>query len=118
MLLTLLVVFAIGCSSDDKLTENYWIYDDPIIVEGRHALMCKLGCDGDPVISNVAEVQWNDKVIMVTTRSDKHYLILAKGERLKCCNGDSILGPMDDQQFQEQIGKGDFGDELKTKKYD
>ena len=46
----------VGCSNDDHLTEHYWIYDDPIVVEGSQALMCKLGCSGDPIISNIVEV--------------------------------------------------------------
>lgn len=107
---------AAGCSSDDHLIESYWVYDDPIVLEGRHALMCKLGCPGDPMISNIVEVQWNERTILVTKSNGQHYMILAKGERLQCCSGDSIIGPLDEAEFQKRIEH--TGGHLKTKKYE
>jgi len=108
----------VGCSNDDHLTEHYWIYDDPIVVEGSQALMCKLGCSGDPIISNIVEVQWNDRAILVATSNGLHYMILAKGEHLQCCSGDSVIGPLDAQTMLMRIKHTDLGGSLKTKKYD
>jgi hypothetical protein len=65
--------------------------------------MCKLGCAGDPMISDIAEVQWNDRAILVTKSNGQHYMILAKGEQLQCCSGDSIIGPLDETEYQRRI---------------
>lgn len=118
LVVILISAMTVGCSTDDHLTENYWIYDDPIVVDGRHALMCKLGCDGDPIISDVVEVQWNDKVIMVTTRSGRHYVIIAKGNKLECCNGDSVIGPLDNGQLLSWIKQDGSDDVLMKRTYE
>ena len=112
------LLFSVACSTDDHLIESYWIYDDPIVLEGRHVLMCKLGCAGDPMISDIVEVQWNDRTILVTKRNGQHYMILAKGEKLQCCSGDSIIGPLDETEYQRRIEHTDLRGHLKTKKYE
>lgn len=107
-----------GCSSDDHLIDGYSVYDDPIVLDGRHALMCQLGCAGDPMISNIVEIQWNDKAILVTNSNGQHYMILAKGERLQGCSGDPIIGPWDEAEFQKRMEHTDIGGHLNSKKYE
>lgn len=58
-------------------------------------LKCKLSSDNDPIIDSVHIVYWNDSTIIIE-RKAKHdnWIINAFDNNLKCCNNDTVVGPV------------------------
>ncbi|MFZ6663664.1 hypothetical protein [Peijinzhouia sedimentorum] len=108
-----------GCIDGSTiLIDEYRIYPQDEFGDG-HYLICKLGCDGDPKIQNIASVGWNDRFIIVGKKGAQKswYVIKAKGEKLKCCNGDVLTGPLSEQELKEYIEREAVG-ELKEKSFE
>jgi hypothetical protein len=105
------VVTCCGCFFDGgskfEITDSYQVYEND---SGQFQLVCKLGCEGDSLIENVKMIEWNDKAILVKTKKeDELYLVVAKGEKLLCCNRDIHLGPfkqssLDSIKIQYEVG--------------
>lgn len=91
-----LLFFFISCSSTNiKLVDYYYIYS-PDDYYATHYLKCKLSSNHDPVIDSVRVVYWNDSTIIIGREGRKYnwWVIKASGEKLKCCNNDSVIGPV------------------------
>jgi len=89
----ILVFFLISCSPTSiKLIDDYYIYS-PDDYYATHYLKCKLSSDHDPVIDSVRAVYWNDSTIIIRRegRTYNWWVIKSSGEKLKCCNNDSII---------------------------
>lgn len=107
--LMLLLMPLAGCfESSTELVDEYRIYPQDGFGSGYY-LICKLSCDNDPKIENVESVKWNDQFIVVKKEREKSqeswYVIEAKGEKLKCCNGDTITGPLTQQEMTDYLAK-------------
>lgn len=120
--LVIVILFAMplsGCfDSSITLIDEYRIYPQDEFGDG-HYLICKLGCEGDPKIQNIASVEWNDRYIVVRKKDAQKpwYVIKAKGEKLKCCNGDILTGPLSEQELKEYLESEDVG-KLKEKSFE
>ena len=105
-----------GCfNSPTTLIDYYRIYPQDEFGDG-HYLICKLGCERDPKIQNIAFVGWNDRYIVVRKKDAQKpwYVITAMGEKLKCCNGDILTGPLSEQEMKEYLESEDVGNLQQT----
>lgn len=106
--LTIVILFALplsGCfDSSTTLIDEYRIYPQDEFGNGYY-LMCKLGCKGDPKIQNIASIEWNDRFIVIKNKDSQKlcYIIKAKGEKLKCCNEDILIGPLSEQELKKYL---------------
>ena len=85
----------VSCSSTGiKLVDEYYIYP-PDEYYNSYYLKCKLSSDNDPIIDSVHIVYWNDSTIIIE-RKAKHdnWIINAFDNNLKCCNNDTVVGPV------------------------
>jgi hypothetical protein len=63
-------------------------------------------------------IEWDDKIMFIINSQGSitnHYILLAKGEQLTCCNGDSLKGPMNDIAFKSTVARLELPVELKNK---
>ncbi len=113
MIILIVVLIMLPCCSDNSiaLIDEYRIYPQDEFGEGYY-LICKLGCKGDPKIENITTVKWNNSFILVKVKNPLNhwYIIKAKGEVLKCCNNDTLIGPFSKEQMEsyldgEKVGK-------------
>ena len=91
----ILLSFLVSCSSTGiKLVDEYYIYP-PDEYYNSYYLKCKLSSDNDPIIDSVHIVYWNDSTIIIE-RKAKHdnWIINAFDNNLKCCNNDTVVGPV------------------------
>lgn len=88
------VIFLIqGCSSPTTIEDYYTLYPPDEWYDGYY-LMCKLSSNDDPLILNVDYIRWSNKMIIVRQKDSIWWVIKAKGESLKCCNQDELIGPL------------------------
>lgn len=63
------------------------------------SFMCKLACGSHPKIADAQNVQWNDRTIIVKNKNSnlesEWYIFHSSAEKIKCCQGNQILGPID-----------------------
>ena len=91
----ILLSLLVSCSSTGiKLVDEYYIYP-PDEYYNSYYLKCKLSSDNDPIIDSVHIVYWNDSTIIIE-RKAKHdnWIINAFDNNLKCCNNDTVVGPV------------------------
>lgn len=91
----ILLSLLVSCSSTGiKLVDEYYIYP-PDEYYDSYYLKCKLSSDNDPIIDSVHIVYWNDSTIIID-RKAKHdnWIINAFDNNLKCCNNDTVVGPV------------------------
>ena len=107
-----------ACSRRDDIIDEYKVYQQTQ-VDGENVLMCKRACREDAVIANVRKIEWSDRAIFITTiqgSDTSKYILLAKGEQLACCSGDSLIGPLDHTVFTTTVARLKLPVELKNKK--
>lgn len=106
----ILFFFLISCSPTSiKLVDDYYIYS-PDDYYATHYLKCKLSSDHDPVIDSVRAVYWNDSTIIIRRegRTYNWWVIKSSGEKLKCCNNDSIIGPISEHFVKAYMANTKF----------
>lgn len=86
------------------------------VSKGRNIFYCKLGFPGDPFINHVKYIEWNNKLIKIITEEEDHYIIKAKRQSLCCGCGDEILGPLNKEDYQEELIKIRQSQTLKNNK--
>ena len=106
----ILLYFFISCSSTSiKLVDDYYIYS-PDDYYTTYYLKCKLSSDQDPVIDSVHVVCWNDSTIIIGRGREIYnwWIIKASSEKLKCCNNDSVIGPVSDHFVKAYMRNAKF----------
>ncbi len=68
--------------------------------DGKHwQFWCKLGCGSHPNILDVQKVLYNENTIIVANKNrqqeNEWYLFHSKQSKIKCCHGNTIVGPID-----------------------
>jgi hypothetical protein len=112
------ILFLAACG---KLPDNFQFFDQVNLPDGINykVLMCKLGCKNDPIINNVYSVEWNEKnmyVVQHINKNENYFLIKARGEKLSCCNNDSLLGPFSMIEFKVVLKKLHLPENLPNKR--
>jgi len=116
-IIILTLLSASGCRENPvKLVDDYRIYKQDEFGNG-HYLICKLSCRNDPEIENIIYVKWNRKYIILETKYQSWFIIKAKGAKLKCCNGDKLIGPLTRKELDEFLNNINFRD-FKEKSFD
>ena len=87
--------------------------------DGEHwQFMCKLGCADHPKILDVQKVSWNERTIIVQNKNYMQtmewYIFHSKQEKIKCCHGNIILGPIDSLSMKKFLNEKSV-ERLKTK---
>jgi hypothetical protein len=54
-----------ACSRQEDIIDEYKVYQQAPQVDGENVLMCKLGCEKDPLIANVKTIEWDDKAMFI-----------------------------------------------------
>lgn len=98
-----------SCNSNPfVVTDNYVIYSEDEYGNGYY-LKCKLGCDQDARIEYVKSIKWSDKYLFVQQKNGEQniqwYIIEAKGEKLLCCNNDTLIGPFTEKQVEKYMSE-------------
>lgn len=90
-------------------TPSYYIYS-PDDYYTTYYLKCKLSSDQDPVIDSVHVVCWNDSTIIIGRGREKYnwWIIKASSEKLKCCNNDSVIGPVSEHFVKAYMRNAKF----------
>jgi hypothetical protein len=99
--------------SSFEITDNYIVKPigvpiftgDDFGTKGWH-LFCNPGCDYDVKIDNIKTVHWNKRHIVIEQQENEKpnwYLIIAHGEELRCCNRDTIIGPVSKVELDSLI---------------
>jgi len=102
--LTIIFILITGCESKFQLQDNYYLYPDDEFGNGYY-LMCNPGCSDFESLQYITRLQWNEKYIIVNTVKKGWFVIKARGTELKCCNNDSLIGPMDSIEIEKYITK-------------
>ena len=91
----ILLSLLVSCSSTGiKLVDEYYIYP-PDEYYNSYYLKCKLSSDNDPIIDSVHIVYWNDSTIIIERKAKyDNWIINAFDNKLKCCNNDTVVGPV------------------------
>ena len=87
--------------------------------DGVHwQFMCKLGCADHPKILDVQKVSWNDRTIVIQNKNQKRkmnwYIFHSPQSKIKCCHGNTILGPIDSLSMVNFLDENNVK-KLKTK---
>lgn len=82
-----------GCNSPTTIEDYYTLYP-PDEWHDDYYLMCKMSDSNDPLILNVDYIKWSTKMIAVKQKNSNWWIIKAKGDSLKCCNQDKLIGPI------------------------
>ena len=106
----ILLSLLVSCSSTGiKLVDEYYIYP-PDEYYNSYYLKCKLSSDNDPIIDSVHIVYWNDSTIIIRRegRTYNWWVIKSSGEKLKCCNNDSVIGPVSEHFVKAYMANTKF----------
>lgn len=102
-IILLLILF----SSCIEQPDNYKVYYDSMIPGlENNVLMCKLACNSDAIIDGVKKIEWSDKemyVLQKKNEQENYFILIAKGQKLTCCNNDIIIGPLTLYEFKTKI---------------
>ncbi len=85
----------LSCASGFKIIDYYEVLQTD---DNTYTLLCKLSCENDPNITDVNKIYWSDTLMVVET-IDHFYVIKAKKEKLGCCNGDEVIGPLSEKNI-------------------
>ena len=89
------------------MPDYYGVYKDPInSTLDFNVLMCKLSCKSDVLIDAVKKVEWSESEIYVhqiKNNVSQYFVVRAKASKLKCCNGDTTIGPMTLMEFESKV---------------
>jgi len=101
------------------LTDYYRVYPPDGFGDGYY-LVCKLSCKGDVKIENIKSIRWSDRIIIVEKSSDEEewYIVVPKGNKLMCCNRDSLVGPLSEGEVMRFLGSDNDMSLLKVKVFE
>lgn len=95
-----LLLLLSGCFTGRQfLIDYYEISWGDFYTQGRkgYCIGCQIRGESDKIIENIKSVKWNNKIIVVeqdNTDNENWFVIIAKGEALKCGNNDQTYGPL------------------------
>ena len=102
-----IILLFILFSSCTELPDYYEVYYDSMMPGlENNVLMCKLACKSDAIIDGVNKIEWSDKEMYVLRKKsakENYFIIIAKGQKLTCCNNDMIIGPFTLNEFKSKI---------------
>ena len=89
----LVVITLTRCIRVFQVTDNYFVHSANEFGNGYY-LFCNPSCEYDAFIENLKSIKWDKKHIIVEQQENgktNWYMIIAKGEKLMCCNSDTII---------------------------
>lgn len=95
VILSLIIVIMSGCNSPIRI-EDYYILYPPDDYCDSYYLTCKLADENDPLIKDITYIKWSKEMIILQQTDSCWWVIKAHGKTLKCCNNDSLIGPLDE----------------------
>jgi len=95
----------VNSNGKGNIIEYYSVAKYNDLTHEKNVFFCKLAYPNDPEIPNVKFIEWNNELIKIITKEDKHYLIIAQGKTLCCGCGDKILGPLNESQFELKLNE-------------
>ncbi len=104
----LLCCFSLSCSKAPiDLVDYYRIYPQDEFGSGYY-LTCKMGSKQNLKIENICKVKWSHRLILIEQDNNLWYLIKAKGDTLRCCNNDTVVGPIPYQSLKDKVNIEDL----------